>query len=69
MAWPTTNDPRTEFVTIRLTANEAAELDQYAQSHGVSRSIAVRAAVADALAKTARAQKRTTQTSKKASKP
>lgn len=26
MAWPTTNDPRTEFVTVRFTADEAADL-------------------------------------------
>lgn len=27
MAWPTTSNPRTEFVTLRLTADEAADLD------------------------------------------
>jgi hypothetical protein len=27
MAWPTTSDPRTEFVTLRLTVGEAADLD------------------------------------------
>lgn len=26
MAWPTTDDPRTEFVTVRFTASEAADL-------------------------------------------
>lgn len=26
MAWPKTNDPRTEFVTIRLTKSEAADV-------------------------------------------
>lgn len=26
MAWPKTNDPRTEFVTVRFTASEAADL-------------------------------------------
>lgn len=45
MAWPTTNDPRTEFVTLRLTVNEAADLDLYADARGLSRSAAVRDAV------------------------
>lgn len=26
MAWPTTDDPRTEFVTVRFTAAEAADI-------------------------------------------
>lgn len=26
MAWPTTNDPRTEFVTVRFTADEMADI-------------------------------------------
>lgn len=26
MSWPTTNDPRTEFVTVRFTASEAADI-------------------------------------------
>lgn len=26
MSWPTTNDPRTEFVTVRFTASEHADL-------------------------------------------
>lgn len=43
MAWPTTSNPRTEFVTLRLTADEAASLDAYAASRGLSRSAALRA--------------------------
>jgi len=42
MAWPTTNDPRTEFVTLRFTVSEAAELDAYRKARGLSRSAAVR---------------------------
>lgn len=43
MAWPTTNDPRTEFVTIRLTKSEAADLDALAANHaGGVRSKALR---------------------------
>ena len=26
MAWPKTNDPRTEFVTVRFTVSEAADI-------------------------------------------
>lgn len=50
MAWPTTDNPRTEFVTLRLTADEAADLDAYAAARGLNRSAAVRAAVAYAVA-------------------
>lgn len=49
MAWPTTDDPRDNFVTIRLTASEVADLDKYAKKQGVSRSSAVRAAVEKAV--------------------
>ena len=46
MAWPTTNDPRTEFVTTRFTATEAADLDWLAGEVGAkSRSAALRQAV------------------------
>lgn len=51
MAWPTTDDPRTEFVTLRLTVSEAAELDAFAAKfHGGVRSRAVRSAVERVLA-------------------
>lgn len=42
MSWPTTDDPRTEFVTLRMTVSEAADLDAYAAKRGLSRSAAVR---------------------------
>ena len=45
MAWPTTTNPRTEFVTLRLTAGEAALLDEYAQAQNMTRSAALRDAV------------------------
>lgn len=45
MSWPTTDDPRTEFVTLRLTVAEAAALDNYAQSKSFTRSAAVRDSV------------------------
>jgi metal-responsive CopG/Arc/MetJ family transcriptional regulator len=44
MAWPTTDDPRTNFVTVRFTDNEVDEMDTYL---GGSRSNAVRDAVAE----------------------
>jgi predicted transcriptional regulator len=50
MSWPTTKDPRTEFVTLRLTVSEAAELDSYAQKRRLSRSAAVREAVGRVIA-------------------
>lgn len=45
MAWPTSSNPRTEFVTLRLTVDEAAALDEYASARSMTRSAAVRAAV------------------------
>ncbi len=46
MAWPTTSDPRTEFVTLRFTVSEAADIDWLqAQTGTKSRSAAVRNAV------------------------
>lgn len=46
MAWPTTDDPRTEFVTVRFTATEVDDIDWLIQQTGTrSRSAAVRAAV------------------------
>ena len=43
MAWPTTNDPRTEFITLRLTVSEAADVDAAVAAGGFkSRSAYVR---------------------------
>lgn len=50
MTWPTTDDPRTEFVTLRLTAGEAADLDNYAAVRGLTRSAAVRESVGRVIA-------------------
>lgn len=50
MAWPTTSDPRTEFVTLRLTVAEAAELDALRAATGQNRSEAVRDCVARVIA-------------------
>jgi hypothetical protein len=66
MAWPTTNDPRTEFVTLRLTVSEAADLDLYADSRGLSRSAAVRDAVSRVISAE---QKRARRAKKPGSKP
>lgn len=58
MSWPTTNDPRTEFVTLRLTVSEMADLDLYASSRGLSRSGAVRDAVSRVIAAEKRREKK-----------
>jgi hypothetical protein len=42
MAWRTTAEPRTEFVTLRLTVAEAADLDTMAADNSMNRSEAVR---------------------------
>lgn len=58
MSWPTTDDPRTEFVTVRFTVAEAAELDSHAQKLGMSRSAAVRDATGRVIAAEARRRSR-----------
>lgn len=59
MSWPTTNDPRTEFVTLRLTVSEMADLDRYAQNKGFrGRSAAVRDAVSRVIAAEKRRDKK-----------
>ena len=59
MAWPTTNDPRTEFVTLRLTVSESADLDRLVQQTGASsRSEAVRTALDEKISRTTKQQKR-----------
>jgi hypothetical protein len=66
MAWPTTDDPRTEFVTLRLTKAEAADLDQFAASlHGGVRSKAVRSCVERVLA----AERKRAARTRRAAKP
>lgn len=50
MSWPTTKDPRTEFVTLRLTVAEMADLDSYASKRKLPRSKAVREAVSRVIA-------------------
>lgn len=46
MAWPTTDDPRTKFVTVRFTEDEAADIDWLIrQTNAKNRSEAVRQCV------------------------
>lgn len=45
MAWPTTDNPRTVFVTLRLSKSENDDLTALAAAMGVTRSVAVRAAI------------------------
>jgi hypothetical protein len=55
MGWPTTDDPRNKFVTVRLTENENDELEAHARAEGhKDRSAATR----DALFRVIRADKR-----------
>lgn len=42
MAWPTTQNPKTKFVTLRLTEDESLALDIAAQTSGMDRSAYVR---------------------------
>ena len=42
MAWPTTNNPKTEFVTLRLTVEENDALIAAANAAGMDRSAYVR---------------------------
>lgn len=65
MAWPTTTDPRTEFVTLRLTVSEMGDLDVYAAARGLNRSAAVRDAVNRVIA----AEKRRTSKQKRSGRP
>lgn len=55
MAWPTTNDPKTEFATLRMTPAEAADLDQWADGN---RSAFVRLAVAEKIEREARRKRK-----------
>lgn len=59
MAWPTTSNPRTEFVTLRLTKGEADDLDWLTAQLGTSgRSETLRIAQEE---KVARERKRVAQ--------
>lgn len=44
MAWPTTDDPRTEFATVRFTRTEADEIDALIPDPYPNRSAFLRAA-------------------------
>lgn len=59
MGWPTTTEPKTEFVTLRLTVAEMADLDQYTSTKGFKgRSAAVRDAVSRVIAAEKKREKR-----------
>lgn len=59
MSWPTTDDPRTEFITLRLTRSEAADLESYKSKGGFkNRSAAVRNCVDRVIAAEKRRAKR-----------
>lgn len=58
MAWPTTNDPRTVFVTGRLTEPEAQDLDWLVAQRGTSRSEVLRTALDNEVAREKKAAAR-----------
>lgn len=59
MAWPTTNDPRTEFVTVRFTVAEEADIRWLmAVVNAKDRSAAVRQCVDRVVAAERRRHKR-----------
>lgn len=58
MAWPTTNDPKTEFATFRMTASEAVDLENAAAVRGLSKSAYVRECVERVMASDARKARR-----------
>lgn len=45
MAWPTTAEPRDNFLTLRLTDAEQAEVDAYVKRRGERRSTSAREAL------------------------
>lgn len=45
MAWPTTDDPKTEFITVRLTVTEEALVAAAASNAGQNRSVYLRECV------------------------
>lgn len=45
MGWPTTDEPRDNFLTLRLTDAEQAEVDAYANRRGEKRTPAAREAL------------------------
>lgn len=59
MAWPTTDDPRDKFVTVRFTAAEEADIIWLqGRVNAKDRSAAVRQAVDRVVAAERRAEKR-----------
>lgn len=66
MAWPTTNNPRNNFVTLRLTDDEAADVDWLqSQTSARNRSDTVRKALDRVVA----AEKKRAQRAKKSKAP
>lgn len=61
MAWPKTDDPRTEFTTVRFTRSEAADIDSLIATdpdNYPSRSAVVRAATDLLITRERRKQKK-----------
>lgn len=68
MAWPTTNDPRTEFATLRMTEGESSDVDTEAQFLDMSRSAYIRRATANQIERDRKARQRASRRANKATK-
>lgn len=55
MAWPTSNDPRVKFATMRMTETEDDDVDWASRRRNVSRSEFLREAVSNEVARERRA--------------
>lgn len=59
MGWPTTDDPRTKFVTVRFTEGENDDINLHAKASGETRSAYVRRCVDRCIEADKRRAKRT----------
>lgn len=58
MAWPTTNDPRVKFATMRMTETEDDDVDWACRYRGMSRSEYLRLAAAEQIARDKKAARK-----------
>lgn len=58
MSWPTTDEPRTVFATVRFTEREGAEIEEAVREHYPDRSAFLRAASEREVARLARLSKK-----------
>lgn len=58
MAWPTTNDPRIKFATMRMTETEDDDVDSTCRLLGMSRSEFLRVAASEKIERVRRATRK-----------